>query len=199
MTTMTRPDSLFLSTLPGKYYYDPEIYAQEQEKIFAQMWVCIGRAEMIPAKPGAYQVVTLGGESVIVVRNREGNLQAFLNVCRHRGARLCSEDSGQLKGSIQCKYHAWTYGLDGRLIGAPNILKDEQFDRMAFGLLPVALEVWEGFIWLNLSDNPPSAASQLNPMIVQRFGSCERFSRWGVGELKIGGSITYEVKANWKL
>ena len=135
MTTMTRSESLFLSTLPGKYYYDPAIYEQEQEKIFSRMWVCIGRAETIPPKPGAYQVVTVGQESIIVVRNRDGVLHAFLNVCRHRGARLCSEAAGQLKGSIQCHYHAWTYGLDGRLIGAPNIMSDEQFDRTAFGLL----------------------------------------------------------------
>ena len=199
MTTMARSESLFLSTLPGKYYYDPQIYEQEQEKIFSRMWVCIGRAETITPKPGAYWVVTIGHESVIVVRNRAGVLQAFLNVCRHRGARLCSEATGQLKGSIQCRYHAWTYGLDGRLIGAPNIMSDEKFDRTAFGLLPVALDIWEGFIWLNLSDNPPPAASQLNPMIIQRFGSYERFSRWGVGELKIGRSISYEIQANWKL
>jgi len=196
---MARSESLFLSTLPGKYYYDPAIYEQEQEKIFSRMWVCVGRAETIPPRPGAYQVVTVGRESVIIVRNRNGVLQAFLNVCRHRGARLCSEATGQLKGSIQCRYHAWTYGLDGRLIGAPNIMSDEQFDRTVFGLLPVALNIWEGFIWLNLSDNPPPAASQLNPMIIQRFGSYDRFSRWGVGELKIGRSITYEIQANWKL
>ena len=80
MTTMARSESLFLSTLPGKYYYDPAIYEQEQEKIFSRMWVCIGRAETIPPKPGAYQVVTVGQESVIVVRNRDGVLHAFLNV-----------------------------------------------------------------------------------------------------------------------
>ncbi len=90
--------------------------SKSKKKIFSRMWVCIGRAEIIPPKPGAYQVVTVGRESVIVVRNRDGVIQAFLNVCRHRGARLCSEAAGQLKGSIQCRYHAWTYGLDGRLI-----------------------------------------------------------------------------------
>lgn len=199
MTTMARSESLFLSTLPGKYYYDHDIYELEQEKIFSRMWVCVGRAETIPLKPGAYQVVKIGRESVIVVRNRDCILQAFLNVCRHRGARLCSEATGQLKGSIQCRYHAWTYGLDGCLIGAPNVMSDEQFDRTAFGLLPVALDIWEGFIWLNLSDNPPSAASQLNPLIIQRFGGLERFARYSIGELKVGKSISYEVQSNWKL
>src|SRR5207249_1998776 len=144
MTTMARSEASFLSTLPGRYYYDPAIYNLEQTRIFSQMWVCVGRADAI-AEPGSYQVASVGGESIIVVRNRDGVLHAFLNVCRHRGARLCSEVVGKLKGSIQCRYHAWTYGLDGRLIGAPNVLNNEHFDRKAYGLLPVALEVWEGF------------------------------------------------------
>ncbi len=199
MTTVARSESLFLSTLPGRYYYDPAIFELEQESIFSGMWVCAGRAESIPAKPGAYQVVTIGKESIIIVRNRDGVLHAFLNVCRHRGARLCSEACGQLKGSIQCRYHAWTYGLDGRLIGAPNVMNDQQFDRTAFGLLPVALETWEGFICLNLSGSPAPADAQLNRQIIQRFGSYEPFARYGVGELKIGKTITYEVQANWKL
>jgi phenylpropionate dioxygenase-like ring-hydroxylating dioxygenase large terminal subunit len=199
MITMTRSESLFLSTLPGKYYHDPAIYELELENIFSRMWVCVGRAETLPPKPGAYQVVTIGRESVIIVRNRDGVLQAFLNVCRHRGSRLCSEATGQLKGSIQCRYHAWTYGLDGRLIGAPNVMNDQQFDRTAFGLLPVALDIWEGFIWLNLSDNPAPAATQLDPVILERFGNYERFGRYGVGELRVGKSLSYEVQANWKL
>jgi len=116
------------------------VYALEMERIFSTMWVCVGRADALP-DPGAYLVATVGQESIIAVRGRDANLRAFLNVCRHRGTRLCMEEAGHLKGSIQCRYHAWTYGLDGRLIGAPNILNDEQFDRAAFGLLPVALEV----------------------------------------------------------
>ncbi len=186
MTTVVRSEPLFLSTLPGRYYYDPAIYDLELEKIFSSMWVCVGRADAIP-KVGAYQVVTPGKESVIVVRNREGR------------ARLCSAESGQLKGSIQCRYHAWTYGLDGRLIGAPNVMSDERFERSAFGLLPVALEVWEGFIYLNLADEPAPVADQLMPVILERFGMYEPFARYGVGELKVGKSITYDLQANWKL
>jgi Rieske 2Fe-2S family protein len=198
MTTMARSESPFVSTLPGRYYYDPAVYTLELERIFSTMWVCVGRADAIP-NPGSYQVVTVGQESIIVVRSRDGILHAFLNVCRHRGARLCTEASGQLKGSIQCRYHAWTYGLDGRLIGAPNVLNDEQFDRAAFGLLPVALEVWEGLIWLNLSDEPAPAATQLNRPVVERFGDYAGFARYGVGDLKLGKSISYDVRANWKL
>ncbi|HZO70682.1 MAG TPA: aromatic ring-hydroxylating dioxygenase subunit alpha [Ktedonobacteraceae bacterium] len=198
MTTTTGSETSFFSTLSGRYYYDPAIYELEQEHIFSRMWVCAGRADALAA-PGAYQVVSIGRESVIIVRDRNDELHAFLNVCRHRGARLCSEASGCLKGSIQCRYHAWTYGLDGSLIGAPNVLADEQFDRTAYGLFPVALELWEGFIWLNLSDNPPSVAEQLNQQIIKRFGSYAPFARYGLGKLKVGKAITYSLEANWKL
>src|SRR5947209_15507423 len=191
MTTTVRSETFFVSTLPGRYYYDPSIYEQEQERIFSQMWVCVGREDAIPPEPGSYQTVTLGRESVIMMRNRDGALNAFLNVCRHRGARLCSEAAGRLKGSLQCRYHAWTYGLDGRLIGAPNVLNTVPFDRLAYGLLPVALEVWEGFIWLNLSDNPTPAAPQFEAEIVQRFGNYTTFARYGLGKLKIGKTIIY--------
>lgn len=198
MTTMARSETPFVSTLPGRYYYDQAIYDLEQERIFSQMWVCVGRADAIIG-PGSYAVVTIGRESIIVVRGRDDVLRAFLNVCRHRGARLCNEASGRLKGSIQCHYHAWTYGLDGRLIGAPNVLSDEQFDRALYGLLPVALEVWEGLIWLNLADKPAPIADQLNQTIVERFGDYAAFARYDVGNLKVGKTIVYDVQANWKL
>ncbi|MDQ6662154.1 MAG: Rieske (2Fe-2S) protein, partial [Chloroflexota bacterium] len=180
MSTINPSETTFTSTLPGRYYYDAAIYDLEQERIFSQMWVCVGRADEL-LQPGAYQTIAIGRESIIVVRNREGILQAFLNVCRHRGARLCTEAGGQLKGTIQCRYHAWTYGLDGRLLGAPNVLHNEQFDRTAYGLLPVAVEVWEGFIWLNLSDNPTPIADQLHPTILERFGEYAPFARYTMG------------------
>ncbi len=198
MTTTVRSNAPFVSTLAGRYYYDPVIYERELEHIFSQMWVCVGRAEEI-AQPGEYRVVIVGRESIIVVRDKEHSLHAFLNVCRHRGSRLCPEAEGHLKGSIQCKYHAWTYGLDGRLIGAPNVLHDEQFDRMAFGLIPVALHVWQGLLWLNLADEPEPIMEQISGPIIERYGSYGPILRWGMGELRVGKSITYDVKANWKL
>ena len=198
MTTTARSETSFTSTLPGRYYYDPAIYELEQECIFSQTWVCGGRAGTI-STVGAYQTVSIGRESILIVRNRESKLNAFLNVCRHRGSRLCTGSTGQLKGSIQCRYHAWTYGLDGRLIGAPNVLHDEHFERTAFGLVPVALEVWEGLIWLNLADEPAPMETQLHTPIIERFGSYAPFARYDVGKLKVGKTITYEVQANWKL
>jgi Rieske 2Fe-2S family protein len=198
MTTTMRSNTPFLSTFPGRYYYDAAIFEQEQERVFSAMWYYGCRADEVPLA-GSYQVVNVGKESVIVARDKEGMLHAFLNVCRHRGARLCSEASGQLKGSIQCRYHAWTYGLDGRLIGAPNVMSDERFDRTMFGLLPVPLHVWEGLVFLNLAENPQPFEEQLNDPRVQSFGDVAPYERYQIGRLKVARSITYDVRANWKL
>ena len=198
MNTASHTKAPFASTLPGRYYYDPAIFVQEHEQIFTKMWVYACRADALPAL-GSYQVVTVAGESIIIVRTKGGILQAFLNVCRHRGARLCNQQSGQLKGSIQCRYHAWTYGLDGQLIGAPNILRESEFDRTAYGLLPVALKIWEGLIWLNLSEELPSFDDQINDPVVHAFAGTAPYERYNLGQLKVGKSISYDVRANWKL
>ena len=190
--------SPFLATFPGSYYYDPAIFAREQERIFGRMWVYGGVASSL-VQPGHYRTVTIAGESVIVVRTKQGDLRAFFNVCRHRGSRLCPDTSGHLQGSIQCRYHAWTYGLDGRLIGAPNVFNRPDFERDLYGLHPVALEVWHGLIWLNLADDPPSLAAQLEDPFVREFGSNGPIERYGIATLNVAKTIVYEVEANWKL
>src|SRR3954449_13059415 len=95
-------------TMPRERYASPEIFAEEQERFISRMWTCVGRASAF-AKPGEYRLRTIAGESIIVLRDRGGELHAFFNVCRHRGTRLCRETSGQLSETIQCPYHAWTY------------------------------------------------------------------------------------------
>jgi Rieske 2Fe-2S family protein len=178
-------------TLPGRYYHDPAIFALELERIFRRLWVCVGRASVLP-HPGDYALAEVGGESVLIVRDRARRLGAFLNVCRHRGARLCPEPRGQLGAGIQCRYHAWTYALDGRLLGAPNMRQDPAFDPARYGLVPVALEVWEDLIWVCLHSNPHSLAAQLG-MLHQRF------SHYRIGALAVGATAEYDVRANWKL
>ena len=190
--------SPFLATFPGRYYYDPAIFAREQERIFGRMWVYGGVASSL-AQPGDYRTITIASESVIVVRTKQGDLRAFFNVCRHRGSRLCPDASGHLQGSIQCRYHAWTYGLDGRLIGAPNVFHRPDFERDLYGLHPVALEVWHGLIWLNLADDPPSLVAQLEDHFVREFGSNGPIERYGIATLNVAKTIVYEVEANWKL
>jgi Rieske 2Fe-2S family protein len=188
----------FETTLPGRYFYDPGIYAREQERLFGQMWTCVGRADALP-EPSDFLTTELAGESILVVRGRDGDLRAFLNVCRHRGARLSLDACGHLGGAIQCPYHAWSYALDGRLIGAPNIARDETLDKERLGLIPVHLAVWEGLIWLSLADDPGPVSAQLEPALLDRFGELEKFRRYDVGSLAVGRSIAYEIAANWKL
>ena len=99
--------SSLLRTLPGSSYTDPAAFAREQELIFESQWLCAARSGDIP-DPGQFQVVQAGRESVLVVRQRDGGLRGFLNVCRHRGARLCVEESGQVSRYLRCAYHAWS-------------------------------------------------------------------------------------------
>ncbi len=89
-------------------------------------------------RPGSFRAVDVGGESVLIVRGPGPELRAFFNVCRHRGARLCTEDSGEVRRAFQCPYHAWTYDLDGKLIAAPNLTKMPDIDRVEYGLRRVA-------------------------------------------------------------
>ena len=121
--------------LPGRYYTDPAIFARELEQLFGARWLCVGRQSQLEA-PGSTVLFELGRESVIVVRGEDDQIRAFHNVCRHRGARLCMV--GGQYSRIRCPYHAWTYGLDGRLVGAPNMTEVAGFDRNDYPLLPVA-------------------------------------------------------------
>jgi len=188
----------FEPTLPGRYFWDPDVFAREQDAVFGQMWACVGRADDIPHS-GDFRTAELGGESVLLVRGGDGAARAFLNVCRHRGARLCLEPCGNVGPVVQCPYHAWSYALDGRLLGAPNIARDETLERDRLGLVPVALEVWEGLLWVSLADDPAPLREQLEPALRHRFGDLAKFERYGVGALTPGTTIEYDVDANWKL
>src|SRR2546429_38552 len=123
MTTFVKATQAYQQgqrTLPGRYYNAPEIWAEERERIFARRWICVGRAAEL-GQPGDYAVRAVGGESVMVVRGQDSAVRAFYNVGRHRGTRLCETERGRLSETIQCPYHAWTYTLDGTLIGAPHM------------------------------------------------------------------------------
>jgi Rieske 2Fe-2S family protein len=186
-----------IATLPGAAYTDASVFAREQETIFEQYWLCSVRSADIPA-PGQFSVVQAGRESVLVVRQRDGSLRAFLNVCRHRGARLCLED-GQVQRNLRCQYHAWTYDLSGRLTAAPNLARMPDIDRDAYGLVPVALAEWLGYAWLCLADEPPSFAETVIGPVTARLGSADAIDGYRVAELALGQRISYDVAANWKL
>jgi Rieske 2Fe-2S family protein len=185
-------------TLPGSFYTDPAVFDREQEAIFEGQWLCAVRAGDIPG-PGQFQVVQAGRESVLVVRQHDGGLRAFLNVCRHRGARLCVEESGQVKRHLRCAYHAWTYDLGGRLAAAPNLARMPDLDREARGLVPVALREWLGYAWVCLAGQPPSFQDTVVGSVEARLGSEQAIGAYQVGELAVGRRISYDVTANWKL
>ena len=191
------PPSL-LRTLPGSAYADPGVFALEQERIFERMWICAVRASDV-ADAGSFRTVQVGRESVLIVRTRDGDVRAHLNACRHRGAQLCTEESGQVKRTFRCPYHAWTYGLDGALVAAPNLAKMPDVDRVEYGLLPVHVREWLGYVWVCLADEPPSFEQDVIGAAVERLGSVAAIEHYGVDRLEVGRRITYDVKANWKL
>jgi Rieske 2Fe-2S family protein len=178
-------------TMPRERYTNADILAAEQEQIFAKQWNCVGRASRF-ASPGDYIVRNIAGESLIILRDRAGELRAFFNVCRHRGTQICNQASGQFSETIQCPYHAWTYSTDGRLIGAPHMQETEGFDKRDYPLHPAAVAVWEGFVFVNIADDPIPFSEAFAPML-------GRLSRFNISGLKVGHSARYEVRANWKL
>jgi glycine betaine catabolism A len=178
-------------TLPARYYTDAQHFAREIDGLFRSMWVCAGRVEEID-RPGGYVLRELAGDSLIVTRSAAGRVHAFHNVCRHRGTKLCTEQHGTFAGSIQCPYHAWTYALDGRLIGAPHMDEVPHFRKEDYPLHAVHADVWDGHIFLTLSQSPRPLASQLGDLPA-------KFHPWQMDSLRLGRRIVYDVKANWKL
>jgi Rieske 2Fe-2S family protein len=190
------------STLGGAHYTSPALFTAECEHILETSWFCVARSADL-ALPGKFKKVQVGRESVLVLRGRDGLLRAFLNVCRHRGAQLCTEPEGELKRNLRCPYHSWTYALDGKLVAAPNIgtLTDElgaPIDRYRFGLVPVALTEWLGYAWVCLSDTPPPFEDVVAEA-TRTLGDPDAINRYGIGGLDVGRRIVYDVAANWKL
>lgn len=178
-------------TLPQIYYTSEAVYRREMERIFSERWIFAGHASQIP-EDGDYFLFEIGNESLIVVRDRQGKVRAFYNVCRHRGARVCVETAGRFASGIQCPYHAWTYGLDGALVGAPIMGEVENFSKEDYPLKPVAARVWEGLVFINLATEPQPFEQAFGRL----FG---KFSRWHIADLQSVHRTVYDVRANWKL
>jgi phenylpropionate dioxygenase-like ring-hydroxylating dioxygenase large terminal subunit len=139
-------------TLPYAWYDDPAVLRVEQERIFARSWQYATRADVV-AEPGSMTPAWAGSLPVLVVRPHDGQLRGFVNVCRHRGHVLC--EANARRETIQCPYHAWTYGLDGALRSAPRAEREEAFDSAALSLVPVSVDAWGPFVFVNPD---PSAA-----------------------------------------
>ena len=178
-------------TLPQRYFVSPEIFAQEQERIFSAQWLCVGHQQQL-ARPGEYFLQEVAGESLILLHDQKGHLRAFYNVCRHRGTRLCEEKQGRFSETLQCPYHAWTYALDGTLVGAPHMDKVEGFEKANHSLHAVSLALWEGFLFVNLAEEPASFDTVFGPLM-------KKFAHWNLPNLRSARRIEYDVRANWKL
>jgi Rieske 2Fe-2S family protein len=181
-------------TLPAEYYVDRKFFDDEMERLFARMWVCAGRTEQV-ARPGQFFVRELLGDSLIVVNGGPAaaeKINAFYNVCRHRGTRLCTAETGAFSGSIQCPYHSWTYDLDGRLIGAPHMDEVPHFRKDEYPLHRVNVDTWDGHVFLNLDSGSEPLSRQLADLPA-------KFRAWRMEDLRLGARIVYDVKANWKL
>lgn len=192
MATFMRPSvGRGVKTLEARWYTSLEIFAAEREHIFARDWVCIGRADELEM-PGDFHLAEVAAESLILVRDAERRLRAFYNVCRHRGSRICEQDEGHFGGSIQCPYHAWTYGLDGKLNVARNMADVPEFRTDDYPLHEAKLALWEGFVFVSLACEPEPFERIFAPLMC-------RFADWNVAALRTSKSIAYDVACNWKL
>ena len=173
-------------TYPWEWYSDPEILVAERERIFRTAWHYVGHVGSLP-EPSSYVACTTGGLPVVVTRDEEGELRAFLNVCRHRGSEVAS-GSGR-RSTLQCPYHAWTYGLDGGLRSAPRADRETDFDATGLALVRLRLETWGPFLFVSADHEAPGPAEMLAdarlPFEPSSLVFRERFH--------------YALDANWKI
>ena len=175
-------------SLPGPFYSDHAIFAGDVKAIFERQWLLVGHASRIP-EPGQYFVTEIAAESIVVVRESPKQINAFYNVCRHRGSRICLDDEGKKKRLI-CPYHAWTYGLDGELIRARYMAED--FNPAQFGLHRCSLHEWHGLLFVYLGSNPPD--------FEDTYGDVEPLALLqGYSKARMTDRRVYPTHANWKL
>ncbi|MFN8594230.1 MAG: aromatic ring-hydroxylating dioxygenase subunit alpha [Thermomicrobiales bacterium] len=185
----TRRPTLEAKVLPPRVFHDQAVFNYERDAWFAGDWVSVGREEDV-LEPGQYFLASVAGDNVIIVRGNDGALRGFLNVCRHRGATLVEEESGQVP-RFQCPYHAWVFDLEGRLRHPRHTELLIDFDPESWGLIPVRIDLWQGIIYVDLSDQAAYLPDFLGNIV-------DHFSRFDLGSLRRSRRIDYDVKANWK-
>ncbi len=178
--------------LPAWTYKDPDFFALEREKIFRPGWQIVCHESDV-AEKGAYATLDFMGALAMVVRGKDGVLRAFKNVCRHRAARLLDEPFGACSSRIVCPYHAWTYDLDGRLVGVPGEAAYDEFDKGEYGLSSLELGSCGGFLFARMGEGGPSFEAFSAPLR-------EDFALYRTQEMRALGRITLrERKVNWKI
>lgn len=176
-------------SLDRRFYCDDAVFAADMEQVIGRKWIVAGHIDRVRRK-GDYFLYRIGNESIIVVRSDESTINAFYNVCRHRGSLVCAEPAGRL-ARLTCGYHAWTYGLDGALIAARLMPAD--FSKKDHGLHRCHVRVFYGFIFINLSDEEPVDFDA-------SFGDLAPYLDFhGFADAKIAHAQSYPTTANWKL
>ncbi len=176
--------------LQSEFYSDPRIFELDMERVLLRHWICAAHVSSVP-RPGNYVLVEVGAESAIIVRGQDGEIRALLNVCRHRGSRICTSRNGKAaSGRFTCPYHAWTYDLNGRLLIAREM--PPPFDQSQFGLRSLAIRVVDGLIFTTFAERPldfePAAKALAHSAGVH-----------GWAHAKVAHRETYTINANWKL
>ncbi len=170
------------------FYMDPAIFERDMERLFRRHWHCLAHASVIP-NLGDFELFRLGAEQIILTRVADGTIHAMLNVCRHRGAEVCTKPKGNARFFV-CPYHAWTYSNDGSLRAARLMPKD--FDRSEHGLKKLHVRVASGLVFISFAETP----LDFDPIEQSLRTSC---GQYGWGEAKVAHRELYPLQANWKL
>jgi choline monooxygenase len=182
----------YASTIPSSWYTDPRVLALERRTVFSRSWQVAARVDEL-REPGQFVTLTLpAGEPVVVVRGADGVLRAFYNVCRHHAAAVVSEARGTAS-VLRCPYHGWTYGLDGTLKGTPDFAGVCGFERADHGLVPVAVETWERWVFVTLAAGGTPLAEFLGADLV------DQVKRLSLDRLHFVERRHYSLRCNWKV
>jgi choline monooxygenase len=178
------------STIPAPWHVDSRIAELEARAVFSKTWQMVGRVEQVEA-PGQFVTADVAGEPIVAIRGNDGVLRGFYNVCRHHAAAVVTEPCGQAS-ILHCPYHGWNYGLDGSLKGMPEFDGVKNFERQQNGLVPVRVETWEKFVFVNLD---PEAA----PLRDFLGGLVKRIAPLNVSRLHYFDRRLYDIHCNWKV
>jgi len=176
--------------LPPQCYTSHSFFEFEKRALFDHEWLCVGRADLIP-NPGDYLTITINEDPLLVVHGLDGHIRVMTAVCQHR-AHLLAEVPGHTDRLFRCPLHFWSYDTEGRVVNATGMKKARNFDKSDYCLPQLKVEVWEGFIFVNLSDSPTLLDKWFAPL-------AEKFSHWNLPILRSAKRIDYNVQANWKL
>ncbi len=177
-------------TIPSAWYHDAELYDLERRKIFGNSWQLVARTDQL-TQPGNFVTTDIAGEPVLVVRDDQGTLRAFHNVCRHRAAQVINLPQGKLT-KLRCRYHGWTYDLQGQLRGTPEFDGVEEFCKEEQGLMPLAVAAWGPFVFAHERTPSLSLAETLAPLP-------EKSAGLGLEKLRFVGRREYDIACNWKV